>query len=573
MAGRIAPAGIERRLSAIAAVVGLGLAGCYVGGLQQVGEGDEIGSSQGGGSESGGEESGDGPVGEPGVAGPAVLRRLTVAQYQSSVRDLLGDDVTFSSELGDVEPVLDDGEYASMAAARDGFSEADVSAWHTGSITTVEPVFADPERRVMLVGCTPATSDDACAREYIARFGRRAFRRPLADDEIDRFVVVATTTDAELGGAPWHGLQYATAAILQSPSMLYVPELGEPDTAHDRMRYTSLEMASRIAFAITNRGPDDALLDAGEAGELVELANVLAHAERLLDAPNGRRSITEDLFGEYFQLAALDGLGKDPDEYPKWNASVAAAMREETHRVLDWAIFDADLTLAQMLENRTTFVDAQLADIYGMPAPLVVGFSRFDIPDDWVRVGLLGLGSFLAINAKTHRTAPTIRGHFILSRLLCSPISAPVTGVPPLPEIPEGDGYQTMRERLEQHATDPSCSGCHAQMDPLGLALEHFDGIGAHRENDHGEVLDVSGELDGVQFDGSVELARVLADHASLRPCLARQLFRYASGATEQDPDLVDAISALGEETDGNVRELLLAIVTSDAFRYFRAEG
>lgn len=546
---------------------------CYRGGAMNGFDGDDVASTaspgeDGGESDEGGSD--DGVPGEPGIAGDARLRRLTVAQYENSVRDLVGDDVTFSPELGDVAPIFDDGEYESVAAGRDGFSEDDVRAWLTGTLATIAPVFADPDRRAALVGCTPITVDDDCARSYLARFGRRAFRRPLDDDEIDRFVAVALETDESLGGTPWVGLHYATAALLQSPSMLYIPELGEPDEAHQRMRYTSLEMASRLAFALTNRGPDDALLDAGEAGELVELDAVRAQAERLLASDHGRRSVSEDLFGEYLRLDALDGLGKDADEYPKWSTSVALAMREETHRVIDWAVFEADMTLADLLTNRTTFVDAQLADIYGMDPPAAEGFARFDIPDNWVRVGLLGLGSYLAIHAKSHRTAPTIRGHFILSRLLCATVDQPPPGVPPLPEPAKGDDYQTMRERLEVHAKDLQCSGCHGQMDPIGLALEHFDGIGAHRENDHGATLDVTGQIGDVHFDGSVELAQTLASHPSLRSCLARQLYRYAAGATESDPDVVAAIAALGDDTDGNIRELLLAIVTSEAFRYFR---
>jgi hypothetical protein len=564
--------GATARARLYGAVLVATMGGCYRGGAMNGFEGDDVGSTAGPGEGVGESDEGgsdDGVPAEPGIAGDASLRRLTVAQYENSVRDLLGDDVTFSAELGDVAPIFDDGEYKSVAAGRDGFSEADVGAWFSGTLATVEPVFADPDRRAALVGCTPVTVDDACAREYLARFGRRAFRRALADDEIERFVAVATTTDQNLGGTPWVGLHYATAAILQSPSMLYIPELGEPDEAHQRMRYTSLEMASRLAFALTNRGPDDALLDAGEAGELVDLDAVRAQAERLIDSEHGRRSLSEDLFGEYLRLDALDGLGKDADEYPKWSASVAMAMREETHRVIDWAVFEQDMTLAELLTNRTTFVDAQLADIYGMDAPAVEGFARFDIPDNWVRVGLLGLGSYLAIHAKSHRTAPTLRGHFVLSRLLCATIDQPPPNVPPLPEPAAGDDYQTMRERLEVHANNVQCSGCHGQMDPIGLALEHFDGIGAHRENDHGAALDVTGQIGDVHFDGSVELAQTLASHPALRSCLARQLYRYTAGATETDPDTVAAIATLGDDTDGNIRELLLAIVTSDAFRYF----
>lgn len=527
---------------------------------------------------SSGDPSGD-ETGEPvddGVAGPGSLRRLTRAQYQNTVRDLLGEPITFSSELGDVEPMREIGEYRSIAAARDGYSQADLAAHFEDALATAGQVFDDADRRMMLVGCAPVAADDACAQEFIARFGRRAFRRPLEADELASLVGVSVEAASQLDDSGWTGLRYATAAMLQSPSMLYVPELGEPSDTGGRARYTSLEMASRLAFTLTGRGPDDALLDAGESGDLLDVEKVRAQALRLLDDPRGRLSITEELVSEYLTLEALDGLGKDPDAYPKWNEAVAVAMRTEAQMVFDWGIFEEDLSIGDLLVNRTTFVDPQLADVYGMPEPEPNpdgnAFARVDIPDNWMRVGILGLGAFLAIQGKTHRTAPTLRGRFITSRLLCTDIAPPPPDVSPLPDVPEGDDYQTMRQRLEMHAGNPACSGCHDVMDPPGLALEHFDGIGAHRETDNGLVLDVSGEIDGMPFDGAVELAGVLASHPALRSCLAKQMFRYATGTKEQGSDLASELEQVGDGADGNFRNTLVAVVTSDGFRHFRNE-
>lgn len=525
--------------------------------------------------ESGGEsESGDTGAPEADeVAGSGSLRRLTVAQYENTMRDLLGEPLVLSAQLGDVVPLLDNGEYMNVAAARDGFSQNDILAWFTGTFTTLQPIFDDPDRRVALVGCTPAAADDECARAFIASFGRRAFRRPLEADEIDRLVAVATTAATELDATPWTALHYATATILQSPSMLYVAELGEP-VSGNRMRYTSLEMASRLAFALTNRGPDAALLDAGENGELLDVEQVRTHAERLLADPNGKRSVVEDLFGQYLGLAALEGLGKDPDAYPKWNAGLAMALREETRLLLDWALHTEELAFPDLLVNRTTFVDAQLADLYGMDAPQTEGFARFDIPDNWQRVGLLGLGAYLAINGKSTRTAPTLRGRWIQFRVLCKEeLAAAPPGIEPLPETPDDGEYQTMRERLQQHLTDESCKTCHNHMDPPGFALENFDGIGGHRQTDNGLELDLTGDIDGVAFDGPVELANVLSQHPDLRGCFARQVYRYATGTSERNDDmLLESVVALGDDTDANVHDLLVAIVTSEGFRHFRSE-
>jgi hypothetical protein len=219
-----------------------------------------------------------------------------------------------------------------------------------------------------------------------------------------------------------------------------------------------------------------------------------------------------------------------------------------------------------MLVNRTTFVDATLADLYGMDPPAGAGFVRFDIPETWMRVGLLGLGSWQSMHAKTHRTSPTLRGRFIAQRLLCTPVAPPP---PDVPDLEDGttDEPQTMREKLEEHRENPACAGCHAIMDPPGLALENFDGIGAHRPDDQGLPIDASGTIDGIDYDGPVELANVLADHPSLPGCFARQLFRYSTGAKEPAGEWVDAITALGDAQDAELRPLLVELVASDLFR------
>ncbi len=559
-----------------ASLVLASIAGCYHGtdathasggaGEGGVGEAEDSGSATG-------DESGE--PGEPGIATKGTLRRLTRVQYEHTLHDLLGDDLVLPADLREVEAHADDeGEFRSVAAARDGYERVDIEAMFGGLLATLEPVFADAERREALLGCAPTRADDACTRGWVERFGRRAFRRTLDAAELDRYVGVAVAAEAGVDADPWTSVRWATAAILQSPGVLYLPEVGEPDPeGYTRMRFTSVEMASRLAFALTNRGPDEELLDAGEAGELVEPEALRMHAERLLSDARGKDGITLGLFGEYFDLAALDGLGKDAATYPKWSPQVAAAMGEELRRVLEWGIFEEELTLSELLTNRTTFVDAQLADLYGMPIPEGEGFSRFDIPENWARIGLLGQGAFLAINGKTHRTAPTLRGRFIAQRLLCTPIEPPPPDVPAFPDEDEdADEHRTMRQLLEQHQRNPACSGCHSIMDPPGLGLEHFDGIGAHRETDEGLPLDVTGKIGDVPFDGAVELAQVLAVDPALRPCLARQIFRYASGTKEYDVELADSIAMLGDMTDGNVRELVLAIVTSDGFRYFHAQ-
>jgi hypothetical protein len=501
------------------------------------------------------------------IAGAINLRRLTRAQYVNTVRALIGPDAQVSADVAELSTHPDnDLEYRSMAAAREGFNDAEVQALFDGALTALDSIFGDPAARSSLVGCTPASVADSCVQSFITRFGRRAFRRPLTPEEIARYLDLAQTASA-LDQGVWSGLEYAVAALLQSPSLLYLPETGEPDPDHaSRRRYTSGEMASRIAFALTNAPPDDALLDAADQNLLVLPAEVERQAARLLATPQARDAVIDGWFAEYFNLDALAGLGKDASIYPTWSSSLAASMGEEVRRVVGLAVFDEEADFSTLFESRTTFVDAALADLYGLAAPEGTGFSRVQIPDNWDRVGLLTTGAFLAINSKSSRSSPTMRGRFIMERLLCTSVPPPPPNVPPLTNTSSTSGPETMRQRLAGHRTNPACSGCHSLMDPPGLTLEHFDGIGAFRIDDGGLALDVSGSIDGTSFDGSTGLAHTLAHDPHVPACLAVQAYRYMTG-DHGDGSRV-ALEAIGGGQN-KVRALLAAIVKSDAFRYF----
>jgi Protein of unknown function (DUF1588)/Protein of unknown function (DUF1592)/Protein of unknown function (DUF1595)/Protein of unknown function (DUF1585) len=495
------------------------------------------------------------------------LRRLTRAQYENAVRTLLGGAATFSPDLSEVKVSLQAAqvEYTTEAATRAGFSAVDVDALFDSAMATVGPLFADSAKRAALVGCTPAAADDACARAFVAKLAHRAFRRPVEDAEIGRYLTLSADAAKGLGGDPWQGLAHAVAAILQAPSLLYVDEVGEPDPANDgRTRYTSLEMGTRLALALTGTLPDETLLAAAESGALTGADAVRAQASRLLATDAARTNLVSSFFQEFFNLGAMEGVGKDTTVFPQWNAALGASMVEELRRTLDDGVFGADLDFASMLTRRVTFVDAPLAAVYGLPAPSGPGFQKVTIPDNWARVGLLGAGAFLAINAKPARTSPTLRGKFIAERLLCTPIAPPPANVPELDREDAGSAPQTLRQRMEAHGKNPACSGCHKVMDPPGFGLEGFDAIGAFRETDNGLPIDATGTLDGVSFDGPPALAKALAQLPRVSACLSQQAFRYLAARTAAPGALDDVTRKAG----GHVRALVLELVTSDAFRF-----
>lgn len=243
-------------------------------------------------------------------------------------------------------------------------------------------------------------------------------------------------------------------------------------------------------------------------------------------------------------------------------------MVEEMRHTLDDSVFVSDLDFGSMIVRRETFVDASLANLYGLPAPSGPGFAKTTVPANWDRVGLLGMGAFLAINAKTTRSSPTLRGKFIAERLLCTPISPPPPNVPKLDAEDGGIAPQTLRQKMEGHGKNAACSGCHHVMDPPGFGLELFDAIGAARTTDNGLPIDASGAIGGVSFQGPATLAKALSQLPQVNACLSQQAFRYLAARTAA----AGALDVITQKAGGHVRTLMVELAASDSFRFVAAK-
>ena len=552
------------------------LTGCYIGtrgdpSQDPSGEAGSEGAGEGvgGSEESGAGESDGGTDADGGEFERAQLRRLTKQQFIGSIHDLLGPDIVVRD---DIEPDLVAELFSTVGASVVTTSNVGVEQYETAALDAAHQVFANPDARAQLVGCDP-TSDDACAGEFFARFGRRAWRRPLASDELDRYVALVDGITSSEGDA-WLGLELGVAGMLQSPNFLYLVELGEPDPdAPDRRRYTDWEMAGRLAAFIWASAPDDALLDAAEAGELVGSDGVLAQVERMLGDPRSEAALGQ-FFDELLHFAIVDTMVKDAALFPEANVALFQAMRGEARRMIAALVLQEDADVRDLFDTRETFVTAELASLYGMdpPDPALMddeGFAPVTIPDNWARAGIFGTGVFLAGNGTVTRTSPTKRGYFVQKRLRCVEVPPPPDDVDA--QFPEGtdDDLVTMRERLAEHRENPTCAGCHDQMDPIGLSLEHFDGIGRHRDDDRGLPLDVTAELGGVAFEGLTGLAATLREDPGLARCLAGHVYRFAIGHADTiaEAEIVDAL-ADGFAGDGyRFAPLVRAIVGSEGFR------
>jgi hypothetical protein len=522
------------------------------------------GASSGGGGTAGASGGGGagGSAGEPAfVPGQASLRRLTREQYLASIESLLGDDVMLTTALE--EDVAINGS-VSIGTSRSTISPHGTEKYESAAYELAAQAIA-PERRGKLVACTPAGMvDAACTEDFVRSFGRRAFRRPLSDAELARYVALAGEAATELGGF-WSGIEFAVAGFLQSPNFLFRSELGEPDPADPtRRRFTGYEMASRLSFFFWNTTPDDALLDAAEAGELLTLVGIEEQATRLAADPRARLAL--DIFhAERLALDELDAMAKDVTLFPSAGPELAEAMRQDILRTIEYVTIDGDYR--DLFSTNVVFADEALAEVYGVDPSS--GDTPSSLPAGGARTGLLGKPGLLAMNAHSRETSPTRRGKFVRERVLCQDIPAPPPNV--VTTLPEPDpNAATMRDRLKLHASTPACAGCHTKTDPIGLAFEHFDALGGFRENHDGHALDVTGELDGTAFEDARALSMLIRERPETTDCVVRQMYRYANARVEKGGEdaAISALNGAFAASGYRLTSLMTSIATSDGFRY-----
>ncbi len=493
----------------------------------------------------------------------ARAQRLTRAQYVRAVEQVLGKGLLIPKAI---EPDVSLDGFIAVGASRTTISARGVEQYEVAAFDLAEQAMAEAHReKVLLCGATTA-----CAHETLQRLARLAWRRPASEAELERLTALFDRAEEALEDLH-EAMTFPIAAILQSPNFLFRAELGEPDPETPEARhYTSVEMASRLAFFLWNSPPDEALLEAGERGDLVDEAKLEAEVRRMLRSRRARRGF-RNFFSEYLQFERLEKMVKDPTVFVHASPELNDSAREETLRNVETLVFDEDGDYRSIMSTRRTFVDRRLAALYGVPAPQAEGFAETWLPEEGLRRGLLGQASLLALNAHVEASSATLRGKFIQLSLLCRELPPPPadvdTSIPePSPDSP------TLRDRVAVHLENPTCAACHRVMDPAGLGLENFDGIGRLRLQENGATIDASGDIDGVEFADPVELAWVIREHPQFGPCLVRQLYRYATGVVAESGQegLLDTLSEDFERSGFKVKTLLFEIAMSEGFRMAR---
>lgn len=498
--------------------------------------------------------------------GPSPMRRLNSFEYNNTIRDLLGDDSGPANEFPAEEEALGFNNNATalgvtpILAERYMIAAEGIAARATGDLAGLLP-------------CDPADiGEDECAREFASDFGTRAFRHPLETEEVER-LVSAYNWGKENGLDFRESISVMLETILQSPHFLYRVEFGDGSAVAtgEAVALDDWERATRLSYLLWGTMPDQELFDAAEAGLLSDPEIVKAQAERMLADPRARYAV-HDFYSQWLELDLIDNLEKDKTIFPTFTKEIRGLVRKETEAFMDYVIWEGDGNVQTLLTADFSFMNAKLAAFYGVEGPSGSEFEKVQLSGE--RGGLLTQASFLASQAKPNQASPIHRGKFVREQLLCQPLPPPPNDANLV--LPELDSNLTTRERFSQHSSDPSCSGCHELLDPIGFGFENFDGAGNFRTQENNQPIDASGELIATDVDGPfvgvTELVSKLASSEQVRNCVVTQYFRYGNGRAEAGDDRCSLEPLMGEFAQGgNLRELIVSFTQTDAFLYRNA--
>ncbi|XXX81777.1 DUF1592 domain-containing protein [Sorangium sp. So ce134] len=489
------------------------------------------------------------------VAGGMPLHRMTAAEYNTTVAHLLGT----SLRPADSFPASGAKGFDANASALSSLSQVLVQGYYDAARRLAADAFSNEAQRAKILVCDPAAAGDACARDIIARFGLRAFRRPLEAAEIDRYAAQYARARTALEMSPVEAVQHVVRTLLTSPSFLLRIELG-PDSKRSPGALGGHEIASRLSYLLWSSLPDEALFDAAERDELATEGELRRQVDRMLADPKSA-AFFRNFFGQWLGTRTLPSHQADAALFPLWNPELRAAMLEQAYA------FFADFTIGER----------PWSELLTAPHPESPPLAPLIANDpEGIRRGFLTLPAFLTLSSHAERTSPTSRAKTILAQLFCVPMAPPANMAIPELSAAGGDAVplDNVRKKLEKHRESPDCAGCHDVLDPIGLSLENFDAIGAYRtEYPNGDPIDAAGVYEGAAFEDVSGLVPALERAARPGACPSEQLFAYAlrRSPTSQDRPEIAAIAA--RWGSGTIAELVKQIVASDAFRLRGGNG
>jgi mono/diheme cytochrome c family protein len=417
----------------------------------------------------------------------------------------------------------------------------------------------------------PQSADEA-ARKILAAFARRAYRRPVTVEEVNRLVRYVDLARQQ-GDSFERGIQLAVQATLVSPHFLFRVEADKTPNDKKKRLVGQYEMASRLSYYLWSSMPDEELFSLAAQGKLNDPKVLTAQAKRMLKDSRAR-SLAENFAGQWLGLRKLAGHRMDRELFPEYNNELREAMITETEKFFE-TIVKEDHSILEFLDSRFTYLNERLAKHYGIDGVKGDEFRRVMLTSDQ-RGGLLRQASFLTVTSNPNRTSLVQRGKWVLEEILGTPPPPPPPDVPPL----EGRRRRltgTLRQRLEQHRKNPNCFPCHARMDPIGFALENYDAIGRWRTKEGEFTVDSSGEFPGGQkFKGPAELIAILKTRKQeFTRTLTEKMLTYALGRGLEPHDNCNVNEVAGAIARDGYRfsALVNQVVQSEPFRMRRGDG
>ena len=543
--------------------------------------GGGAGGGGGGAAQPGQTNSASGSSAAPGAAsgprdpGRVTIRRLNRAEYDNTVRDLLGTAQTpGASTFPDDAPQVgfdNNGDLQTLSPAQFALYQ------QAAQSLAAEAMTVGSAERAKLVTCD-LTTGTTCAQTLITNLGLRAYRRPLTATEVTSYVALMASA-AQAGATPDVQFRTVIEDMLVAPDFLFRPELDPMPTSLTPHVLAPYEMASRLSYMVYRSMPDQPLFDAAASGSLTQPADIQAQLTRMIADPKGVFAPTFATM--WLGTSAVTTQTFDPTVFPEFTPALASSMGAEvTDFFNDFVQNNGPVT--QLLTAKFSYIDQNLATLYGIAAPTGTGLTRTTLSTP-ERAGLLTTAAVLSVTSQPTRTSIVRRGAWVLSQLLCAPPPAPPPNVPPFPTTMVSG---TQKQILAQHRADPSCGACHNSIDNIGLAMENYDAVGAYRTTDNGVAIDASGEFTGAiaepnlpagqngpTFVGAVQLAATVAADPRFPSCVAQNALSYALGRTLLTTD-APYITDITTSSSGSlgVRDVLMNVVASDTFRMRHGE-